>query len=237
MKLLSFQGSEPLKVSSSLTLPMLWEVNGFLQCQSSWVMSMMAVARLRASSGLSGLSGGSSKNAGRSGMYGAIREGGAGGDAGGSGRACSRACSGACSCWTGSMGAGDGFWGGGIGFATFWRHGKGVRFRYECEFVILSKLGRSELQSWYRGHVIKTQLQLVCCTLVQEPGCLVISEGWSERVSRMRCRMDGELRIQIERVTEIRLGILVDYKLKFNYLSVLAYIQNRNGDEQWVLSK
>ena len=44
--------------------------------------------------------------------------------------------------------------------------------------------------------------------------------------------MDGELRIQIERVTEIRLGILVDYKLKFNYLSVLAYIQNRNGDEQ-----
>ena len=50
-------------------------------------MSMMAVARLGASLGLSGSSGSSgvfSKNAGRSGMYRAIREGGAVGDAGGS---------------------------------------------------------------------------------------------------------------------------------------------------------
>ena len=42
----------------------------------------------------------------------------------------------------------------------------------------------------------------------------------------------GKLRIQMERVTEIWLGgILVDYKLKFNYLSVLTYIQKRNRDE------
>ena len=70
-----------------------------------------------------------------------------------------------------------------MGFATFWRHGKGVRFRYECEFLILSKLGGLELRSWYRGHVIKMRLQLVCCTLIQELGCLVISGGWSKCVS------------------------------------------------------
>ena len=69
---------------------------------------------------------------------------------------------------------------------------KGVRFRYECEFVILSKLRGLELRSWYGGHMIKTWLQLVCYALVQELGCLVISGGQSERVSRVRCRMDEE---------------------------------------------
>ena len=34
--------------------------------------------------------------------------------------------------------------------------------------------GGSELRSRYGGHVIKTWLQLVCCTLVWEPECLVI---------------------------------------------------------------
>ena len=56
----------------------------------------------------------------------------------------------------------------------------------------MSKLGGSELRSWYGGHVVKMWLQLVCCTFVQEPGCLVISEGWSERVSGIRCGVDGE---------------------------------------------
>ena len=44
----------------------------------------------------------------------------------------------------------------------------------------------------YRGHVIKTQLQLVCCTLVWEPGCLVILGSRNEGVSGMRYGADGE---------------------------------------------
>ena len=35
-------------------------------------------------------------------------------------------------------------------------------------------------------------LQLVCCALVQELGCLVISGGQSEKVSGIRCRVDRE---------------------------------------------
>ena len=31
--------------------------------------------------------------------------------------------------------------------------------------------------------MIKTRLQLVCCALVWEPGCLGISESWKEGVS------------------------------------------------------
>ena len=54
----------------------------------------------------------------------------------------------------------------------------------------LSKLRGSELRSLYGGHVIKTQLQLVCCALVQELGCLVILGGQSEGVSGMRCGVD-----------------------------------------------
>ena len=53
-----------------------------------------------------------------------------------------------------------------MGSGVFRRHGEGIRFRYEYEFVILSKLERSELQSGYGGHMIKMRLQLVCCTLV-----------------------------------------------------------------------
>ena len=41
----------------------------------------------------------------------------------------------------------------------------------------VSKLRGLELQSWYGCHVIKTWLQLVCCALVQEPGCLAILGG------------------------------------------------------------
>ena len=40
--------------------------------------------------------------------------------------------------------------------------------------------------------MIKIRPQLVRCTLVQEPGCLVILGGQSERVSGMRCGVDGE---------------------------------------------
>ena len=56
----------------------------------------------------------------------------------------------------------------------------------------MSKLKRSELRSRYGGHVIKTWLQLVCCALVWELGCLGISESQSEGVSGMRCGLDGE---------------------------------------------
>ena len=37
-------------------------------------------------------------------------------------------------------------------------------------------MGRVHRRSF---RVDKTRLQLMCCALVQEPGCLVISEGWS----------------------------------------------------------
>ena len=60
----------------------------------------------------------------------------------------------------------------------------------ECEF--LSKLKRSELRSRYGGHVVKTWLQLMCCALIWELGCLGISESQKERVSGMRCGADGE---------------------------------------------
>ena len=63
-------------------------------------------------------------------------------------------------------------------------------------------------------------------------GVLLFQKAGVNVCPEMRCRVDGELRIQVERVTEIWLGILVNYKLKFNYLSVPAYIQKRNGDEQ-----
>ena len=46
-------------------------------------------------------------------------------------------------------------------------------------------LGGLELWSRYGGHVIKTRLQLVCCALVWEPGCLVISGSRKEGVSGM----------------------------------------------------
>ena len=45
--------------------------------------------------------------------------------------------------------------------------------------------GWSELRSGYGGHMIKTRLQLVCCALVWEPGCLVISGSRKEGVSGM----------------------------------------------------
>ena len=75
---------------------------------------------------------------------------------------------------------------------VFRRHEEGVRFRYKYEFVILSKLERLELQSRYGGHVVKTQLQLMCCALIWELGCLGILESRKERVSKMRCGVDGE---------------------------------------------
>ena len=51
----------------------------------------------------------------------------------------------------------------------------------------------SELRSRYRGHVIKTWLQLVCCTLVWELGCLVISGSRKEGVSGMEYRRTEKL--------------------------------------------
>ena len=62
-----------------------------------------------------------------------------------------------------------------------------VAFSPDCQ-----NLRGSELRSRYRGHMVKTRLQLMCCTLVWEPGCLGISESWKERVSGKRCGMDRE---------------------------------------------
>ena len=45
--------------------------------------------------------------------------------------------------------------------------------------------GGSELRSRYGGHVIKTWLQLVCCALVWELECLVISGSRNGGVSGM----------------------------------------------------
>ena len=54
--------------------------------------------------------------------------------------------------------------------------------------LFLSKLGGTELQSHVTlgagggCHRDKTQLQLICCALVQELGCLGILEGWKSGV-------------------------------------------------------
>ena len=42
----------------------------------------------------------------------------------------------------------------------------------------------------------------------------------------------GKLRLGAEGLQRVRIGILVDYKLEFNYLSILAYIWKGNGDVQ-----
>ena len=57
---------------------------------------------------------------------------------------------------------------------------------------VVSKLKRSELWKREVGHMVKTWLQLMCCTLVWELGCLGILESQKERVSGKRCGTDGE---------------------------------------------
>ena len=76
----------------------------------------------------------------------------------------------------------------------------------------------------------KTRLQLVCCALVQEPGCLVISEGRSPgRGPGFRNGL-RELRRVLWRVKqEEQIGVLVNYKLRSNYHSVRLYIRKGHG--------
>ena len=76
--------------------------------------------------------------------------------------------------------------------------------------------------------MIKTRLQLVCCALVWEPGCLGISESWKEGVSGVGYRWTENL----DWGREIAEGMIWDYKLEFNYLSIPAYIQKGNRDVQ-----
>ena len=50
-------------------------------------------------------------------------------------------------------------------------------------------------------------------------GCLERGAEWT-----------GKLRLGAEGLQRVWIGILVDYKLKFNYLSIPAYIRKGNGD-------
>ena len=52
----------------------------------------------------------------------------------------------------------------------------------------------------------KAWLQLISCALAAETGCLLISEGGSVT------ERDGERRKE----TEVRIGVLLDYKLRFS---------------------
>ena len=70
----------------------------------------------------------------------------------------------------------------------------------------MSKLGGMELWNHVTlgagggCHRDKTQLQLICCALVQEPECLGILEGWESRVRYRVSKKDLERSVRWNRL-------------------------------------
>ena len=63
-------------------------------------------------------------------------------------------------------------------------------------------------------------------------GVLVFQRARKRGCLERGAERTGKLRLGAEGLQRVRIGILVDYKLKFNYLSIPAYIWKGNGDVQ-----
>ena len=61
-------------------------------------------------------------------------------------------------------------------------------------------------------------------------GVLVFRRAGKRGCPERGAEWTGKLRLGAEGLQRVWIGILVDYKLKFNYLSIPAYIRKGNGD-------
>ena len=112
----------------------------------------------------------------------------------------------------------------------------GILGRVCTRRIFLYKPGHCQkLEGWSCGAGVEVMWSRCSFNLCVAPsyrnrGVLLFWEAGVNVCPEMRCRVDGELRIQMERVTEIWLGILVNYKLKFNYWLIYGKGTGMNGE-------
>ena len=93
-----------------------------------------------------------------------------------------------------------------------------------------------EVQSYGVGTEVmwsRCGFNLCVAPLYGNRGVLVFRRAGKRGCPERGAEWTGKLRLGAEGLQRVWIGILVNYKLEFNYLSILAYIRKGNGDVQW----
>ena len=97
----------------------------------------------------------------------------------------------------------------------------------------MSKLKRSELRSRYGVTWSRCGFNLCVAPSYGNWGVLVFRRVRMRGCPEWGTERMGKLRLGAEGLQRVWFGILVDYKLKSNFLSLPAYIRKGNRDVRW----